>query len=224
MGHHAPRPSLDPLQVALLGCMVDAEQAMDDARLAIAASLLLGLDVAKGDAAVAVDALTGLGLAWCHDPTHPRHRRRHHATHEGLDVLRAYRGALRGPSNERSDEAVANAIFVAGRIGATLDQAGMRRVLDAAGPADEAADRGESLRLRKVTEAAEAFVTTALPHPSMILDGLADRPRPGTKASAREAVVDLLQRIHALRTTIQRTKPFRIVASGAEPARTPAVD
>jgi hypothetical protein len=53
----------------------------------------------------------------------------------------------------------------------------------------------------------------ALQYPSAILNGLADRPKPGQKALARKAFTELLANLHTLRLEIERAKPLQIVAS-----------
>jgi hypothetical protein len=73
-------------------------------------------------------------------------------------------------------------------------------------------------RCRAVTEATERFLREVGATPSSVLAGLGERPKPGQKAAAREAYVELLQQIHALRRVVELTRPVEIVASeiGAE--------
>jgi len=70
-----------------------------------------------------------------------------------------------------------------------------------------------------VARAAEAFLAEAsAAKPSMVLDGLADRPRPGAKQKARDSFTRLLRSLHRLRTTVEFSKPLQLVGSGGEEA------
>lgn len=71
-------------------------------------------------------------------------------------------------------------------------------------------------RCLKVTEATEQFLRTVSSTPSDVLNGLADRPKPGQKAKAREAYVTLLQQIHALRRVVEGSRPLRLTTGTEE--------
>ena len=63
-------------------------------------------------------------------------------------------------------------------------------------------------RAERVLAAAETFLTAVSPWPSRVLDGLADRPRPGAKATAREAYRESLTQIHDLREVVEGSRPL----------------
>lgn len=85
---------------------------------------------------------------------------------------------------------------------------------------DTGVDR-EAERNREVTAAAEAFLEALRGINRQISEGLADRPRPGAKAQARDAHRALLHEIHRLRMVVELTKPVRIVASEAQELERP---
>ncbi len=60
---------------------------------------------------------------------------------------------------------------------------------------------------------AEALVALIRSKAQTILNGLADRPKPGAKAAAREAVADLLRENGELWRFIEGKKPVLIIPS-----------
>ncbi len=205
--------ALTPVQVAALRAMMDAREPLDTSGAAAAVSLLVGHEVTPEVVEGALRGLVDAGLARPEGQDPEASPSRHHATFEGMDALRAFGAVTSSPARGWTHDQVASAIFQAGRLGSVLDEDGMLGVLDAAGRPDERADKHEALRLRKVTDAVEAFVRDAHPRQSALFDGLADRPKPGRKAAAIDAARDLLHQIDALRRVVRRTKPLRIVAS-----------
>lgn len=66
----------------------------------------------------------------------------------------------------------------------------------------------------RIARAAEEFLSEVSGMlPSEVLDGLADRPRPGCKKRAREAFTRLLKSIHGLRTAAETARPLALVPS-----------
>lgn len=71
----------------------------------------------------------------------------------------------------------------------------------------------------RIAASAEDFLErVGQARPSDILDGLADRPRPGSKARARREVTSLLGAIYGLRKDVAWSKPLKLVPSGGQPA------
>lgn len=69
----------------------------------------------------------------------------------------------------------------------------------------------------KIARAAREFMTALGPfRHSDVLAALEDRPRPGCKARAREAMKLLLGAVYDLRKGIEYSEPFRLVGSTGE--------
>lgn len=71
----------------------------------------------------------------------------------------------------------------------------------------------EEQRLRLMMEAAEALMSVAAASTKDLLDGLADRPRPGAKKRAREALVGHLRAIGEFRAAVSRARGVAIEGS-----------
>ena len=71
-------------------------------------------------------------------------------------------------------------------------------------------------RCREVTFAVEKFLREMSRFPSEVLDGLADRPKPGQKALARKAYVELLKQICELRKIVEMSRPLNLTTSSAQ--------
>lgn len=68
----------------------------------------------------------------------------------------------------------------------------------------------------KVARAAKDFLAAVGPvMPSVLFNGLADRPKPGSKQKARETFRSLLGAIYELRKGIEFAQPLRLVPSSA---------
>ena len=79
-------------------------------------------------------------------------------------------------------------------------------------------DVAESRLNAAVARAADGFIdAVALIRPSDILGALADRPKPGAKARARQTLMALLGAVHDLRKGVFYARPLELAASGDEP-------
>ena len=77
----------------------------------------------------------------------------------------------------------------------------------------------EEQRLRLMMEAADELLSITAASTRDLLNGLADRPRPGTKRRAREVLVAHLKAIGEFRAAVSRVRGVAITGSAASDGR-----